>query len=161
MSRSTTLDTWNRMASLPGGKWAFSRVLCFKAPYFGSISPRFEALMPEYSKLRVRKRRAVLNHLGTVHAIAMCNMAELAGGTMTEVTVPSTHRWIPKGMTVEYLKKATTDLVAVATPAEPESQRDWVEPFEYKVKVVVRDQQDDAVFQAMITMWVSPKKAKV
>lgn len=35
----------------------------------------------------------------------MCNMAELAGGTMTEVTVPSTHRWIPKGMTVEYLKK--------------------------------------------------------
>lgn len=34
----------------------------------------------------------------------MCNMAELAGGTMTEVTVPSTHRWIPKGMTVEYLK---------------------------------------------------------
>jgi hypothetical protein len=32
-------------------------------------------------------------------------MAELAGGTMTEVTVPTSHRWIPKGMTVEYLKK--------------------------------------------------------
>lgn len=48
----------------------------------------------------------------------MCNMAELAGGTMTEVTVPSTHRWIPKGMTVEYLKKAETDLIAVATPVE-------------------------------------------
>lgn len=161
MSKPTTLDTWNRMASLPGGKWAFSRALCFKAPYFGSISPRFEELMPKYSKLRIRKRRAVLNHLGTVHVIAMCNMAELAGGTMTEVTVPSTHRWIPKGMTVEYLKKATSDLVAVATPAEPESQPDWTEPFEYKVKVVVRDEQDEAVFQAMITMWVSPKKAKV
>jgi len=57
----------------------------------------------------------VLNHIGTVHAIAMCNMAELAGGTMTEVTVPATHRWIPKGMTVEYLKKAETDLIAIAS----------------------------------------------
>ncbi len=56
----------------------------------------------------------MLNHIGTVHAIAMCNMAELAGGTMTEVTVPSTHRGFPKAWTVEYLKKAETDLIAVA-----------------------------------------------
>lgn len=53
----------------------------------------------------------MLNHIGTVHAIAMCNMAELAGGTMTEVTVPSTHRWIPKGMTVEYLKRQKQTLL--------------------------------------------------
>lgn len=35
---------------------------------------------------------------------------------MTEVSVPTTHRWIPKGMTVEYLKKTATDLVAIAAP---------------------------------------------
>lgn len=157
MSKSTTLDTWNRLASMPGGKWLFSRALCFKAPYFGSIQPRFEALQPEYCRLRIRKRRAVLNHLGTVHAVAMCNMAELACGTLTEVTIPSTHRWIPKGMTVDYLKKATTDLVAVATP---ELAPDWSRPCEYRVNVVVRDRHDDPVFQAVITMWVSPRKAK-
>ena len=28
-------------------------------------------------------------------------------------------RWIPKGMTVEYLKKATGTMRAVATPAQP------------------------------------------
>ena len=44
----------------------------------------------------------------------MCNMAELAAGIMSEATVPASHRWIPKGMTVEYLKKAGTDLRAVA-----------------------------------------------
>lgn len=150
-----TLAIWERLASRPGGKWAFSRLLCLKAPYFGSIRPRFEDLRPEYCRLRIRKRRAVLNHIGTVHAIAMCNMAELAGGTMTEVTIPATHRWIPKGMTVEYLKKATTDLVAVATP---ESQPDWSVPGEYKVSVVVRDRRDEPVFRAVITMWVSPRK---
>lgn len=153
-----TLHIWNRFASLPGGKWAFSHLLCFKAPYFGSIRPRFVTLKPEHCEVRISKRRAVLNHLGTVHAIAMCNMAELAGGTMTEVTVPSTHRWIPKGMTVEYLKKATTDLFAVATP---ESNADWSQPGEYKVRVIVRDRHDETVFQALITMWVSPKKERV
>jgi hypothetical protein len=76
---------------------------------------------------------------------------------MTEVTVPATHRWIPKGMTVDYLKKATTDLVAIATP---ESKADWSVAGEYRVKVVVRDQQAEPVFQALITMWVSPKKAQ-
>ena len=102
------------------------------------------------------KRRAVLNHLGTVHAIAMCNMAELAGGTMTEVTVPATHRWIPNGMTVEYLKKAKTDLIAIATP---EAEPDWSKAGEYKVNVVVQDTQGEVVFRALITMWVSPKKS--
>lgn len=41
---------------------------------------------------------------------------------MTEVTVSSTHRWIPKGMTVEYLKKAKTNLVVISTSA---TKADW------------------------------------
>jgi len=153
--RRTTFDLWQRFSSKPAGKWAFSRLLCLKAPYFDTISPRIEELRPEYCEVRMRKRRAVLNHIGTVHAIAMCNMAELAGGTMTEVTVPSTHRWIPKGMTVKYLKIAKTDLVAIATPA---SQIDWSAPSEFKVNVVVRDEQAEPVFEALITMWVAPRK---
>jgi len=88
-----TLKLWQSFACVPGGKWAFSRVLCLKAPYFGSIRPAFVELKLGYCKVRIANRRAVLNHLGTVHAIAMCNMAELAGETMTEVTVPTTHRW--------------------------------------------------------------------
>lgn len=150
-----TLDIWQRFASRPGGKWAFSRLVCLKAPYFGSIAPRFEELRPEYCRVAIRKRRAVTNHIGTVHAIAMCNMAELAGGTMTEVTIPATHRWIPKGMTVEYLSKAATDLVAVATP---ESQPDWSVPGDYRVNVTVSDRGNEPVFRAVITMWVTPKK---
>jgi acyl-coenzyme A thioesterase PaaI-like protein len=150
-----TLKLWQRFAATPGGKWAFSKLVCFKAPYFSSIRPIFEELKPGYCKIRIAKRRAVLNHLGTVHAIAMCNMAELAGGTMTEVSVPATHRWIPKGMTVEYLKKATTDLVAVAMPQDGD---DWSVAGEHKAKVEVRDTSGELVFQALITMWVSSKK---
>ena len=156
MKRSpSTLQIWNSLTSKPGGKWAFSRLLCMKAPYFGTISPRFDELKPDFCQVRIPKRRAVLNHLGTVHAIAMCNMAELAGGTMTEVSVPSTHRWIPQGMSVEYLKKATTDLVATATPS---GEVDLSSPGAYLVDVIVKDTSDAHVFHATITMWVSPKK---
>jgi len=152
----STLNIWEKLSSKPCGKWAFSKALCLKAPYFASINPKFEELRPEFCKVSISKSRKVTNHLGTVHAIAMCNMAELSGGTMTEVTVPATHRWIPKGMTVEYLKKATTELVATATPA---TALDLTQPSEYLVNVEVKDQLDEVVFKAVITMWISSKKA--
>ncbi|ENX40409.1 hotdog fold domain-containing protein [Acinetobacter sp. NIPH 2100] len=153
---ASTLDLWNKVSALPAGKWTFTRMLCLKAPYFSSISPLFEELKANSCKISIKKKRNVLNHIGTVHAIAMCNMAELAGGTMTEVTVPNTHRWIPKGMTVEYLKKAETDLIAIATPVEPDY--DWEKAGEYLVNVDVLDQHNEKVFHATITMWISQKK---
>ena len=58
----------------------------------------------------MRKRRAVQNHIGTVHAIAMCNLAEMAAGTLTEISIPASMRWLPKGMQVQYLRKAETDV---------------------------------------------------
>jgi len=119
-----------------------------------SIRPRFEQLRPGYCEVSIRKRHAVLNHIGTVHAIAMCNMAELSGGTMTDVTIPATHRWIPKGMTVEYLKKATTDLAAVATF---ESEANWLASGEYRVNVDISEKGGPLVFRAKITMWVTAR----
>jgi acyl-coenzyme A thioesterase PaaI-like protein len=149
------LAMWRKLSGRPGGAWLFSRLICLKAPYFASIRPRFEELRPGYCRIRLAKRRAVLNHIGTVHAIAMCNLAELAGGTMTEVTIPPTHRWIPKGMTVEYLKKAATDVVGVAEPLSPAVGE---EAADYPVQVTVSDANGEAVFRAVITMWVGPKR---
>ncbi|HET8731952.1 MAG TPA: hotdog fold domain-containing protein, partial [Moraxellaceae bacterium] len=114
-----------------------------------------EELAPDHARVSIKKRRAVTNHLGTVHAIAMCNMAELAGGLMTDVSIPPTHRWIPKGMTVEYLKKAETDLVATARPL---GAADLSRAGDYPVEVEINDTAGNAVFRAVITMWVSPKK---
>jgi acyl-coenzyme A thioesterase PaaI-like protein len=149
------LGIWQRLSGLPAGKWAFSRIVCWKAPYFASVRPRFEVLEPGRCEVRIRKRRAVLNHIGTVHAIAMCNMAELAAGTMTDVSIPPTHRWIPKGMAVEYLAKAATDLRAVA---QLDPRQTFGAAAEVPVTVNVLDAAGQLVFRAVITMWVSPKK---
>jgi acyl-coenzyme A thioesterase PaaI-like protein len=148
-------SAWQRLSGLPAGRWAFTRLVCLKAPYFASIRPRFVELRPGYAEVRIRKRRAVQNHIGTVHAIAMCNMAELAAGTMTDVSIPPTHRWIPKGMTVEYLAKAATDLRAVA---ELDPRQSFSAAADVPVTVKVLDTGGQLVFRAVITMWVSPKK---
>ena len=143
------------METKPLGKALFSRFVCFKAPYFASISPRFEELRPNFARVSMGKRRGVTNHIGTVHAIAMCNLAEIAAGTMTEITIPRTMRWLPKGMQVEYLRKAETSVEATATVGEvPDGAARDV-----PVQVEVKDRSGQIVCRATITMWVSPRKA--
>lgn len=151
----STLALFRRFAAVPMGRQLFTRAICLKAPYFSSIHPLVKEMRPEYAEVHIRKRRSVTNHLGTVHAIAMCNMAELAAGMLMEATVPASHRWIPKGMSVEYLQKAGTDLKAVATP---EAGSVFGVAADYPVWVEVSDTAGQTVFRASINMWVSPKK---
>jgi uncharacterized protein (TIGR00369 family) len=151
---SAALAMWRRLEAVPLGKAIFSRIICWKAPYFGSIRPRFEELRPGYSRVSMRKRRAVTNHIGTVHAIAMCNLAELAAGTMTEITIPASMRWLPKGMAVEYLKKAASDVEAHASVGEIAEGPGRDVP----VTVEVKDRAGELVCRAVITMWVSPRR---
>lgn len=151
---NAALAAWRRLEGKPLGKALFSRAVCFKAPYFGTISPRFAELQPGRARVSMRKRRAVQNHIGTVHAIAMCNLAELAAGTVTEISIPETMRWLPKGMTVEYLKKAETDVEATATLASVEDGAARDVP----VTVELKDAAGELVCRAVITMWVAPRK---
>lgn len=153
-----TLALYERFRRWPAGQWLFTRAICFKAPYFGSIGPRMTRLEPGRGEATIRHRRSVTNHLGTVHAIALCNLAEFVGGLTTDVSIPRSMRWIPKGMTVEYLKKAVGTMHAVATPAfEP---RESEEGYDLPMDVVVSDPQGEPVFRARIGMWVSPKPAR-
>lgn len=148
--------TFARMARWPLGRWLFGRVVCWRAPYFGTIAPRFHVVEPGRCEVTIRDRRRVHNHLGTVHAIALCNLAELAGGVMMEAGTPRGMRWIPKGMAVEYLKKAKGTMRAVATPAAAIEVRD--SGYDVPVDVEVRDPEDTPVFRARIAMWVSPRR---
>ena len=150
------LRLWRKLESRPFGKWLFSKLVCFKAPYFASIAPRMVSLEPGRGEATIAHRRAVTNHIGTVHAIALCNLAEFVGGLTTDVSIPASMRWIPRGMTVEYRKKAVGLQRAVATPAF--APREAAEGYELPVDVVVTDPHGDTTFTARIAMWVSPKR---
>jgi hypothetical protein len=76
-----------------------------------------------------------------------------------EASLPGSHRWIPKGMTVGYLAKAETDLRAVATVEDLSGLADD-ESREVVVPVDVLDAGGRTVVHADITMWVSPKRRR-
>ena len=96
------LRLYRRVTRLPLGDRIFSFAFARKAPYFATIRPRFTVLEPNHVELVIPKRRAVHNHIGTVHAIALCNGLEAAMGALAEATIPPHKRWIPKGMEVAY-----------------------------------------------------------
>ncbi|SCZ30813.1 MULTISPECIES: hotdog fold domain-containing protein [Pseudomonas] len=130
------------------GSQAFSQMACQVAPYFSTINPLVTELRAGSAQVQVPFRREITNHLGTVHAIALCNAAELAAGMMTDVSIPAGARWIPKGMTVEYLAKAKTDVTAVANG----EGLDWQTEGDKIVPVDVHDAEGKKVFTARITM---------
>ena len=153
-STSPTLAIYRRLAPLPLGKRIFSTAGCLMAPYFSSIRPRFVDLRPGCSVVSMRKRRAVENHIGTVHALAAGNLCELAAGTAMEASLPPGMRWIPKAMEIQYLAKAETDLTARAeVPTEYSGGN-----CEVPVQVQVTDRNGKEVVHAVIRMWVSPKR---
>lgn len=89
-----------------------------KAPYFRTIKPLITELRPNYCELRFKKRKSVENHIGTVHAIALCNGLEMAMGALAEASIPKHLRWIPKGMKVNYTAKADSDIrITAETPS--------------------------------------------
>ncbi|MGY1806631.1 hotdog fold domain-containing protein [Blastococcus sp. SYSU D00669] len=155
--RAPVLDLYERLEPKPLGRYLFSLAIAWRAPYFRSVRPRFVSLAPGRGEVRARNRRAVRNHIGTFHAIACCTLAELAAGTTMEATLPASHRWIPKGMTVAYLAKAETDLRAVATVPDLADLGEGGSR-EVVVPVDVVDTGGRVVVHADITMWVSPKR---
>lgn len=147
------LNAWRKLSGSAFGRWLFTRIVCFRAPYFGTINPVFDVLEPGRAVARMRKRRKVQNHIGTVHAIAMANLCEIVAGTLTEVSIPSSMRWIPRGMQINYLAKATTNLHAEGIfPAFTEGEAQDV-----VVPVRVIDRNDNVVVTADISMYLSPR----
>ena len=154
MANAKALKQWQRLSGSAAGRWFFSRAVCLRAPYFGSIKPVFDILEPGRAAAHMKKRRAVTNHIGTVHAIAMANLCELVAGTLTEVSIPASMRWIPRGMEIGYLVKAETTVTAAADfpVIDDASAQDVVVP------VDVTDQHGTVVVHADITMYVSPRQ---
>ena len=152
---TAVLDLWKKTSALPWGDRLFSVAFGRKAPYFASVRPRFTVIEPNHVELVVPKRRRVHNHLGTVHAIALCNGLEAAMGTLAEATIPDDKRWIPKGMDVTYTAKADSDVTCIAE-TDPEQWTGDDPDLPVRVRGVRRD--GEVVIEGVIRLWVTPKR---
>jgi acyl-coenzyme A thioesterase PaaI-like protein len=159
---SKVVDLYEKAHAIPVvGDRIFSFAFSQVAPYFWTIRPRFTVIEPNHAEVVIPKRRGVKNHIGTVHAIALCNGLEAAMGVLAEASIPQDKRWIPKGMEVSYTAKATTDITCIAETDPGEWTGDALPEQGGDVAVRVRGVRTDGtvVIEGTIRLWVAPKKA--
>lgn len=147
------LDAYQQITRFPGGKYLFNKLIGFKAPFFARIHPNVLELKRALSVVEIKDRRGVRNHIGSVNAGAMCTLAELSGGLALDAAIPGHLRWLPRSMTVAYLKKAKGTLIA-RCEFDPQiiHEGDIVVPLE------ILDPGNELVFTAEITFYISKKK---
>jgi acyl-coenzyme A thioesterase PaaI-like protein len=114
------LHLWRQLSPLPGGRWLFSRAVRFLVPYTGALGASVLTLEPGHAVIALGDRRGVRNHLRSIHAVALANLAEFVSGTAMLTALPPGTRGIVTRLEIAYLKKARGTITGHALVTLPE-----------------------------------------
>ncbi len=145
---------WRLLSPWPGGKFLFSKLIGWLAPYTGTVKAQVVELRKGYCKVQMRDRRSVRNHLHSIHAIALLNLAEIASGVGMIYSMPPGARGILAGFSIEYLKKGRGLLTAESECAPPLTN----ERQEFLVKATIKNEAGEIVAVAQAKWLVGPEK---
>ena len=149
-------SAWDWLSPLPGGTRLFSRLVGRAAPYTGSIRAHVEVLRVGHAEVTMKDRRGLRNHLASVHAVALANLAELTGNIAFTYSLPDDARFIVAGLEIDYVKKARGTIRGLSdcpVPATSERQ-------EYLVPVSLRNAAGEEVARATLRSLVGPKPGR-
>ena len=113
------LALWRRLHPWPAGEWLFARIFAYTVPYSGSVKPRIRVLEPGHAEVEIPDIRGNRQHLGSVHAIALMNVAEMASGLAMMAGLPGHIRGIVTALQMTYHKKARGTIRAVSRVTVP------------------------------------------
>src|SRR2546426_5460594 len=97
-------------------------------------------------------RRAVRNHLNSIQAVALANLAEVTSGLAVTTGLPASARGIPTTLSIAYLKKARGTLTAEARCDIPDSSREAEHDFES----VISNAAGEVVARATVRWRIGP-----
>jgi uncharacterized protein (TIGR00369 family) len=99
-----------------------SRMFCSQVRFAGTAGVRIQKLSGDEVRMSLANHRRARNHIGGVHAAAMALLAESASGCMVGMNLPDHKLPLIKTLKVDYLRRASGSLRAIATLA-PEQRR--------------------------------------
>jgi acyl-coenzyme A thioesterase PaaI-like protein len=146
------LALWRRLEGRAGGRWLFSRLLGRGVPYTGALGARVLELEPGRTVIELRDRRGVRNHLGSIHAVALTNLGELASGLALLSSLPPSVRGIVTRLGVEFVKKARGRVVARCRSELPAVEA----TVDHEVTAEITDEQGDVVARVTACWRLSP-----
>ena len=145
---------WRLLSAFAAGRWLFSRFLGLYAPYSGSIRAQVERLQPGHGVVVLKERRRVRNHLKSIHAIALVNLAEMVTGLTLMNSLPDKTRGILVAIDMQFLKKARGRLVAECDCEIPPDNAER----EVLVNGVIKNAQGEIVATAQARWLLGPEK---
>ncbi|MBC8212337.1 MAG: DUF4442 domain-containing protein [Gammaproteobacteria bacterium] len=146
---------WQRLSALPFGRWLFSRMVGFFAPYSGSIGANVVSLQLGHGVVTLQERRKVSNHLHSVHAIALVNLAEMVTGLTLLNSLPDETRAILSAIQMFYHKKARGLLTASCHCVIPLDNHEQI----LEISADIKDEHGDVVATAVASWLIGPEKS--
>ncbi|MCX5767075.1 MAG: hotdog fold domain-containing protein [Gemmatimonadetes bacterium] len=148
------LSTHRALSRFPGGRWLFTQLVKWMVPYTGSVNPRVEVLEPGHARISIRQRRRLEQHLGSIHAVALINVAEFASGGAMMTMLPPGYRGIVTKLSIEYFKKARGTVTAESRVTLP----DLTVEAEYDFTSDITDESGALVARATVRWRLGPTK---
>lgn len=145
---------WERLSPLPGGRWLFSKAVGFMAPYTGTIRGRVVELEPGFCRVAMRQRWRLGNPFGSIHAVALLNLAEEASGLATLFALPDDARGIVTALAIDFEKKARGTITATCRADPPRTAP--AEPVGHVAEVELHDAAGERVATARATWTIAP-----
>jgi acyl-coenzyme A thioesterase PaaI-like protein len=163
MSKSNPLRTFvNKVNQYP--QW-LSRLLMtllfrYKVKLAGTTGIEVLFTDGKTARYRQKNKRKAQNHIGSVHAAAMALLAESCTGFIVGINLPGDKLPLIKTMNLNYVKRATGDMTAVATLTDEQiALMQTSDKGEVNVQVVVTDVTGiEPLLCEMIWAWVPKKK---
>lgn len=124
--------------SSPALTLTFGRAVRFA----GTAGIKVEKLNDYEAVISLKNRKKAQNHIGSVHAAAMALVGESATGFLVGMSVPDSCVPVIKTMKVDYVKRCTGDIKAVAKLTHEQVQKILTEEKgEVTVPVVITDEK--------------------
>lgn len=163
MSQANRLSkTAAKLQSLPEFMRSFAMSKAFGSviKYAGHSSVRFEKLSQNECIVSIKNKKKVQNHIGGIHAAAMALLAETATGFVFGMNVPDSKLPLIKKMNIDYVKRSTGDMRAVATLTDEQINKiQTEEKGEVVVSVTITDEANVEPINAEMTWaWTAKKR---
>ncbi len=115
-------------------RFAITKVFTSQVRFAGTGAVQILELEEGRAVLQMKNLRKVQNHIGTIHATGMALLGESATGVALGMTLPDSKIPLLKSMHIDYVKRASGTLRAVATL-----------PPDMRARVLAEDRGDFAV----------------
>jgi len=122
---------------------AFGKVV----PYVGTTGVYYETVEPNQVVVSLNNNKAVQNHIGSIHAVAVTLLAETATGFILGLNLPSDRVLLIKSYSVNFYRPLNKGQIAAVATLSDEQRLDILNTpkGEMVIPCVINDRESDSV----------------